>query len=56
MLCGVEKNVMKQMQDGDLIEAIGEGNVQPIQPLIGDSIEQAYQLAERWIEENKTVL
>jgi SulP family sulfate permease len=56
MLCGVEKNVMKQMQDGDLIEAMGEGNVQPIQPLVGGSIEEAYQIAESWIEENKPVL
>ena len=53
MLCGVEKNVMKQMQDGELIEAMGEGNVHPIQPLIGGSIEQAYEIAERWIDENK---
>ena len=53
MLCGVGKNVMKQMQDGDLIEVMGEGNVLPIQSLIGGSIEQAYQKAERWIEENK---
>jgi hypothetical protein len=53
MLCDVEKNVMKQMQDGELIEAMGEGNVLPIQSLIGGSIEQAYQIAERWIEENK---
>jgi SulP family sulfate permease len=53
MLCDVEKNVMKQMQDGELIEAIGEDNVLPIQHLIGGSIQQAYERADNWIQENK---
>jgi hypothetical protein len=56
MLCGVEENILKQMKDGELIEAIGEENVIPIQPVIGGSIKLAYEIAERWIEENKSSL
>jgi SulP family sulfate permease len=56
MLCGVEANVMKQMQDGGLIEAIGEENILPMQSLIGGSINEAYEIANRWIEENKSSL
>jgi hypothetical protein len=44
------------MKDGELIEAIGEENVIPIQPVIGGSIKLAYERAERWIEENKSSL
>jgi SulP family sulfate permease len=56
MLCGVEENVLNQMKNGGLIEAIGEGNVIPIQPQIGGSIKLAYEIADRWIEENKSSL
>ena len=56
MLCGVEENVLNQMKNGELIEAIGEENVIPIQPLIGGSIKLAYEAANRWIEENKSSL
>jgi SulP family sulfate permease len=54
MFCGVEQNVFKQMQDGELIKAMGEENVLPMQSRIGGSTEQAYEIATRWIEENKS--
>ena len=44
------------MEDGGLLKAIGEENVIPIQPLIGGSLRLAYEIAERWIEENKSSL
>jgi SulP family sulfate permease len=56
MLCGVEENVLNQMKNGELIEAIGEENVIPIQPQIGGSIKLAYEAANRWIKENRSSL
>ena len=56
ILCDVEENVIQQMRDGELIEAIGAENVIPIQSFIGGSIKLAYEAAERWIEENKSSL
>jgi SulP family sulfate permease len=56
MLCGVEENVLNQMKNGELIEAIGEENVIPIQPQIGGSIKLAYEAANRWIKENSSSL
>ena len=55
ILCGVEKKVMKQMQDGGLIKSLGEENVLPMQTLIGGSIKQAYEIADHWIEGNKSL-
>ena len=56
MLCGVEQNVLKQMKAGGLFEVMGEENVLPIQPRIGGALEQAYEIAQRWISENKSSL
>jgi hypothetical protein len=44
------------MKNGELIEAIGEENVIPIQPQIGGSIKLAYEAANRWIEVNRSSL
>jgi SulP family sulfate permease len=53
MLCGVEEALMEPMEAGELVEAVGEEYVFPIQPVIGASIEEALTAAERWIKEPK---
>jgi hypothetical protein len=44
------------MKAGGLFEVMGEENVLPIQPRIGGALEQAYEIAQRWISENKSSL
>jgi hypothetical protein len=53
MLCGVDEVVMEHMKAGELVEAVGEEYVFPIQPVIGASIKEALMAAEHWIKEPK---
>jgi SulP family sulfate permease len=53
MLSEMEEVVMEDLKAGELVEAIGEEFVFPMQPVIGASIEEALAAAERWIKEPK---
>jgi SulP family sulfate permease len=53
MLCNVSNEVLEQTRVTELYEIIGEENIFPSSPIIGASLEEAWQAAEKWIAEQQ---
>ena len=51
MLCNVTNEMLEQIKVTEAYEIIGEENIFPSSPIIGASLEQAWQAAEKWIAE-----
>ncbi len=54
MLCNVTDTVLEQIKDTEVYEIIGEENIFPSNPIIGASLEEAWQAAKEWIAEHRT--
>ena len=55
MLCNVSDSVLKQIRATEAYDLIGEENFFLSNPIIGASLEEAWQAAERWIGEQQEV-
>jgi hypothetical protein len=53
MLCNVTNEVLEQIKVTEVYEIIGEENIFPSNPIIGASLEEAWQAAEKWIAERQ---
>jgi hypothetical protein len=49
MLCNVTEEVLKQLKATEAYEMIGEENIFPSNPIVGASLDEAWQSADRWI-------
>jgi hypothetical protein len=55
MLCNVSDTVLKQIKATEVYDLIGEENIFLSSPIIGVSLEEAWQAAEQWIAERQEV-
>jgi SulP family sulfate permease len=55
MICNVADTVLKQIKATEAYELIGEENIFPDSPIIGASLEEAWQAAEKWIAAQQEV-
>ena len=55
MLCNVSDTVLKQIKATEVYDLIGEENIFLSSPIIGVSLEEAWQAAEQWIAERQKV-
>jgi SulP family sulfate permease len=55
MLCNVSDEVLKQIMVTEAYEIIGEESIFPSSPIIGASLEEAWQAAEKWIAERQAL-
>ena len=53
ILCNVSDSVLEQIRSTDAYELIGEENIFPSDPIIGASLEEAWQAAEQWIADRQ---
>lgn len=53
MLCNVTDTVLEQIKVTEAYELIGEENIFPSKPIIGASLEEAWDAAEKWITEQQ---
>jgi SulP family sulfate permease len=53
MLCNVTNEVLEQIRVTELYEIIGEENIFLSSPVIGASLEEAWNAAEKWISERQ---
>jgi SulP family sulfate permease len=53
MLCNVLDEVLEQLKVTEVYEIIGQENIFPSSPIIGASLEEAWQAAEKWIAEQQ---
>jgi SulP family sulfate permease len=52
MLTGLNKHVMEQLENTDLLELIGEENVFPAEARFGAAVDKAVQAAKDWMSQN----
>ena len=55
MLCNVSNEILEQIKVTEAYEIIGEENIFLSSPIIGASLEEAWQAAEKWIAEQKNL-
>ena len=53
MLCNVTDTVLEQIKVTEAYELIGDENIFPSKPIIGASLEEAWDAAEKWIAEQQ---
>jgi sulfate permease, SulP family len=55
ILCNVTEPVLAQIKVTEAYEMIGEENIFPSSPIIGESLEEAWEAAEKWIAEQQAL-
>ncbi len=55
MLCNVSNEILEQIKVTEAYEIIGEENIFLSSPIIGASLEEAWQAAEKWIAERQVL-